>query len=107
ERSVDLERVDRQLVQVTQRRVAGPEIVQVDFHAEVAKLAEQLRGRVRAVHQRGLRDFEAKVARLQSGVMNRLLDEREEILLRELPAGNVDGDAVEATGRKASLPVRE
>jgi len=37
--------------------------------------AQQLRGLVGVVHQRGLRDFEAEVARLQAGVMNRLLDD--------------------------------
>ena len=71
ERAVDLERVDRKLVQVAQRRIAGPEVVEIDFHAEVAQLAEQLRGLVGAVHQRGLRDFEAEVARLQSGAAER------------------------------------
>src|SRR2546428_51915 len=87
ERAVDLERVDRQLVQVTQRRIAGAEIVQIDFHAELAQLLEQFRGRGGAVHQRGLGDFETQVARLQSRVMNGLLDDREEILLRGVPAG--------------------
>ena len=74
ERSI-FERVDRQLVQVAQRRVAGAEVVEIDFHAEVAQLAQQLRGDGRAVHQRRLGDFEAQVARLQPGAVHRLLDD--------------------------------
>src|SRR5439155_20440219 len=78
ERPIDLERVDRKLVQVAQRRIPGPEVVEIDFHAEFAQLAEHLRSDVRTVHQGRLRDFETEVARLQSRRVNRLFDDEQE-----------------------------
>src|SRR5436190_1377385 len=107
ERAVDLERVDWQLVQMTQRREAAAEIVQIDLHAELPQLAEQLRGLIGAVHQRRLGDLESEVAWLQSRIMNGLLDDPQEILLHELPARHVDGNVVEAAARKSPLPVCE
>src|SRR6266851_2631382 len=43
ERPVDLEGVHGQLVQVAQRRVAGPEVIEIDLHAEVAQFAKHER----------------------------------------------------------------
>ena len=107
ERSVDLERVHRQLVQVAQRRIAGPEVVEIDLDAEVAQLAQHVRGLAGTIQQRGLRDFHAQVGRPQPGLPHRLLDDAREILLHELPARHVHGDAVETGAGILPLPVGE
>ena len=74
---------------------------------KIAQLAEDARGLAGTVHQRGLGDLDAQVGRLQSGFLHRLLDDADEVLLHQLPAGDVDGDALEAGVRKPALPVGE
>ena len=58
ERDVDLQRVDREMLQVRQRRVAGAEVVDRDREALVAQLVEHLANRVEVVQQARLGDFE-------------------------------------------------
>ena len=61
---VDLQIVDRQTVQVTQRRVARPKIVDGDTHSQGPQFGE-LPGSVLAVpHQHSLGEFHLQIARL-------------------------------------------
>ena len=64
-------------------------------------------GQVRAVHEGGFSDLEPQVARLQPRCLDRLLHQQPEVLLHQLPARDVDRDAVEpASGTAAATPRR-
>ena len=67
ERAVDLDRVERQLAQVGQRRVAGPEVVEDDADAQRAELLQDAEARLGAVHDAGLGDLQLERARLEAG----------------------------------------
>src|SRR4030095_9732541 len=107
ERTIDLERVHRKLVQVAERRVAGTKIIEIDFHAEVAQPAQDLRDLHRILHQRRLGDLQPEVRWIQLGGVNRLLYERQKALLQKLPRRDVDRDAFELAVGKAALPFRK
>ena len=64
ERAVDLQRVDRELLQVGERGVAGAEVVDRDARRRRSQLAQQRRRRRLGVaHQRGLGDLERSAGR--------------------------------------------
>ena len=58
EAHVDLELIDRQRRQVTQRRLTGPEVVEADLHAEGVELRQRERGPDRIGEQRRLGDLD-------------------------------------------------
>ena len=64
ERDVDLQRVDREMLQVRQRRIAGAEVVDRDGEAFVAQLVQHLADRVEVVQQARLGDLELDPRRL-------------------------------------------
>ena len=67
ERAVDLQQVDRELLQVGERRVAGAEVVDREPHAEVAQPAQADRRRGRVLHERAFGDLEDQPRRLEAG----------------------------------------
>ena len=67
ERDVDLERVDREVLQVRERRVAGAEVVDRDREAFVAQLVQHLADRVEVVQQARLGHLELDPRRLAAG----------------------------------------
>ena len=91
EGDVDLQRVDRKVLQVRQRRVTGAEIV--DRHREAfAELVQHLADRVEVVQQAGFRDLELQPRRL-AGAPHDPEDAVREVLAVELPRRQVDGNA--------------
>ena len=62
--TVDLQRVDRQAVQVRQRRIAGAEVVDRDPHAEIMQPEEVAPRAARVVHHRGLGQLEREPGRV-------------------------------------------
>ena len=78
ERLGDLERVQRQRVQVGQRRVAGAEVVERDLDAELAQLVEALHAR--GGQQLALGDLDHELGRVDAG-----LGDRGEHVLDEAP----------------------
>ena len=58
ERAVDLEAVDRELLEVGERGVAGPEVVDGDSDAELLDRLQPTRGLAGIAHERGLGHFE-------------------------------------------------
>src|ERR1019366_2131899 len=67
EGSIELDHVDRELTEVSQRRVAGAEVVEGDAHAQRAQLRKAGRGADRLGQDGGLRDPETKNARPPPG----------------------------------------
>ena len=58
ERAVDLDRVDRQRLQMSQRGMAGAEIVERDAAASLAQGADEARRFLNIVERRGLGDLD-------------------------------------------------
>ena len=90
ERDVDLQRVDREMLQVGQRRVAGAEIVDRDGEALVAQLMQHLADRVEVVQEARLRDLELDPRRVALLALDDVRDALREILAIELPRRQVD-----------------
>ena len=61
ERLVHLERVEREVPELPERRVAGPEVVDREAHAEPPKLLQPRAGLVRIVHDGALGHFELEL----------------------------------------------
>ena len=90
ERLVDLDRVDREAGQVRQRRVAGPEVVEGEGHAELVQRSDGLVRAVRLVEQRGLGELEAQPLGRQPGRRELVGDPSGEVLVAELVRREVD-----------------
>ena len=60
---VDLERADRELLQGTQRGVAGTEVIDRQVQSHGIQLIEELHGALCVRHQGGLRDLELEECR--------------------------------------------
>ena len=67
EGAVDLELVERERAEVGQRRVARPEVVDRDPHAERAQLGQVADGGAHVEEQRAFGDLEAEVGRVGAG----------------------------------------
>ena len=65
ERAVDLDRLDRELLEVHERRVAGAEVVERQLHAEVAQLVEQRACRLGVLEEEPLGDLERQQRRVE------------------------------------------
>src|SRR5918996_5545440 len=93
ERLVDLDRVEREFLQVAEARVAGAEIVHGDAHAEVAKPSEG------GEHARGIGqknafgDLELEPRRVEAGVLECAADELDQIAVAKLDRREVDRDS--------------
>ena len=74
ERAVDLQQVDRELLEVGERRVAGAEVVDGEPHAEVAQPPEPDGRRGRVLHQRALGDLEDQPVGLEAAAAEQRLD---------------------------------
>ncbi len=92
ERPVDLELVDRQLLQVGQRAVSRAEVVERDADAERLQLVEEGDGLVRIVDQHRLGDLEPEELGRESALAQRArygFDDRRAV---ELARRDVDRD---------------
>ena len=90
EGNVDLERVDREVLQVRQRRIAGAEVVDGDGETLVAELVQHLADRVEVVQQAGLGHLELDPRRIAADVAHDLGDPLREVLAVELARRKID-----------------
>ena len=92
ELAVDLERVEREAVEVGERGVAGAEVVEDEPHAE---LAERLQGRLgvgRLLDQDALGDLQPQVDGVEAGAGEDFGDRGGEVAVGDLAGGEVDRD---------------
>ena len=78
EGAVDLDRVERELLQVAETRVARAEIIHGDAHAEFAELAESAERRLHVGEENALGDLELQPVRLEAGILQHAADEADE-----------------------------
>src|SRR5438552_4393497 len=81
---VDLERVDRETLQVREARIARAEIVHRDLHARVLQAAQRARGPLGIAHQQRLGELELHERRIDARLAQDMPHDGLEILLLEL-----------------------
>ena len=81
---VDLDLVERELVQVIERRVAGAEIVERQADAELLEMLDRHAGLFRFLQQQALGDFELEPLRAQAGFCQRGSDMQHQARILEL-----------------------
>src|SRR5260221_3744577 len=92
ERAVDLERIDGEPLEITQRRVAGPEVVDRQVRAERSQLFERVDGAVGALHEAALGDLEDEAGRRELRLREDRPDRLDEVVLAELAGRQGDAD---------------
>ena len=106
ELAVDLDRLDREALDVVQRRVAGAEVVEHQPHAEALEVLQHGGRRGALLHQDALGQLEPQALGRHAGLAQdggELVGQRG---LRELAAGEVDGQAGKVD-RGVGGPARE
>lgn len=89
---VDLQRVNREQLQITQRRIARSEIVDRQMDAHRFQF-DHRRNRTRRSLDDAFGQFQLQILRLKAGFSQSAVDQVAKIRLRELARRNVDGDA--------------
>ena len=90
ERPVHLQDVHREAAEVAERRVAGPEVVERQVHAERLELLEPRHRELRVGHQDGLRDLERERGRVDPGLVDGVADIGDHVAVLQLLHGQVD-----------------
>ena len=89
ERTVHLDCFDREALQVPERRVAGPEVVDAEPDSQALERRDRAHGRLGVVHQDVLGDLEAQPGGVGAGVVERRSHVLGEVGVRQLPARQV------------------
>ncbi len=90
EAAVDLERVERQLVEQRQGRVSGAEVIEVQADPIDADIGDDPAGSIGILEQRALGDLEPEHMRGQVVGSDRLPDRVGESRILDLPGGDID-----------------
>src|SRR5690242_10827059 len=91
ERSVDLEEVDREVLEVAERAQAGAEVVEREAATQLAQRLDESIGLREARDRRGLGDLEADLARIDAALLELLDDEGQELVVAQALAREIDG----------------
>jgi hypothetical protein len=106
---VDLEHVQREALQMGERRVAGAEVVDGEPHAQRLELGESRERGAGVLHRRALGDLEHQRPRRDPGGVEGGADVRDELRRVgcpvQLPAGDVDGHVRRGVRAVDPLPV--
>src|SRR6185295_15398895 len=89
EAAVDLEIVDGEAAQITHARVTGAEIVDGHEHTHRAEFAQDVRGLLWIGHHRALGELQLEAARIETGLVDSLANDAEQIALSELRGRDV------------------
>ena len=92
QRPVDLDLPRRKPLQVGQRRVAGPEVVDGYAYAQLGQFLDDAQCALGVLHERALGDLERQQLRGQSEIFQQHGHPSGEILLLEVARGQVDRD---------------
>ena len=104
EPTVDLDRLDREPLEVRERGVAGAEVVDREVQAQAAQVAQGDRRRLDVGEQCGLGDLQPQRIGGDAGLAEHFADEARERRVDDLASADVDGDGSSANGssRRAS-----
>ena len=95
EAAVDLELVNRQLLEVAERRIAGAEVVDGQADALLLEQAEGLDGTLGVLHDKGLGDLQFEIIRAESADLQRTLDRGHQLAAIDLGTGQVDRQSLQ------------
>src|SRR5690606_1289132 len=90
ESAVDLERGNREALQIDQRRIAGAEIVDRDAHAAGRNFSQNLFGMLGVGHQDAFGDFQHQLVAVEPGQLERIVHHLDELVAAELARTDVD-----------------
>src|SRR5437763_16691333 len=90
EAAVDLDVVDREVLQVSEGRQAGAEVSERELAAELFQRLDEAVGLGEARHRRGLGDLEADLRGVEPALVELVDDERQELVVPEALAREVD-----------------
>src|SRR6202035_3278477 len=68
ETAIDLDLVEMQLLQLSERRITGAEIIESDAHPRVPQLIDHLPRHLEIIHERALGDLKLEPTRIESAV---------------------------------------
>ena len=91
-RLVDFQRVDLEMLEITQARIAGAEVVNRQPHAQRFQAIEHANGGVGIVHQHALGQLKFQTVRRQAGILQNARQVLQKIAVAELDSGNIDRD---------------
>ena len=97
-RLVHFHLIDRQLLQIRQRRVASAEIVNRNAYAERFQLMQDFPRPTSVMHDGALGDFERDAVRISAGGGECRAHVRHQIVLGQLARGDIDADLQGQTG---------
>ncbi len=100
---VDLQTVHRQVLQVGQGGVTGPEIVDDDLYAETAQITDEDGGALRIFDEGAFGQFQAQQLRRKVQVEHQSVQRGEKVVLVELQGGHIDGDRESGPGIDAQV----
>ncbi len=89
-RAIDLDRVERQVLQVSEGRIAGSEVIEDEQDAELAQGLQGPGAGFRLVHQDRLGDLQLEQVSRQARFRQDRRDLVDEVRLGELPSRQVD-----------------
>src|SRR4029079_3426494 len=89
ERPVHLETVDREPLEICERRISGPEVVDRQSNSKRLECMQSLERRAIVVNQHRLRHFENEIVRRQSGFLERRRDIIDKLGLCEMASRKI------------------
>src|SRR5687767_11814416 len=104
-RAVDLQVVQWETVEITERRVACAEVVDTQLDAKRTQLLEHQRRSLSILHYHALRDLEFQAVRIQLAVFQRLFDSFEQIRLFYLSPRQIHAQGQRPMTWRRDLPV--
>src|SRR6185437_9586046 len=91
EAAVDLEVIDREVLEVPERGEAGAEVIERELAAELLQRLDEAVRLGEARDRRGLGDLEADLAAVEAALVELVDDEGQELVIAEALSGEVDG----------------
>ena len=93
ERAVNLQTVDREALEIGERRIAGAEVVDGNTHTGVAQRLQHLDRAFGVAHHHAFGDLQFQVFRREAGLRESFADPPREAFVIQLPHRQVDRDA--------------
>src|SRR5246127_5787842 len=90
EAAVDLEVIDGEVLEVSEGRQPGAEVIERELAAELFQRLDEAVGLREARHRRGFRDLEADLRAVEPALVELVDDERQELVVPEALARKID-----------------
>ena len=105
ERAIDLDRVGSKPMQITERGIAGAEIIEAPLDADGVHAPQRDLGGAHVSDEGALGDLQLQARRLQPGLAEHCFHVLRQVGVRELAPRHVDAHDARGLGAEARLPV--